>query len=66
MCFQMDWFLAGERSQLLDPLTFTPLVELPLIPGKRTYPFAGGSVLLTLSPSKNYLAEVLVCGGKML
>ena len=58
------YILAGERSQLLDPVNFTPVLELPLIQGKRTYPFAGGSVLLPLKPSANYLAEVLVCGGR--
>jgi hypothetical protein len=57
------FLLAGERSQLLDPVTFNPLLELPLLQGKRTYPFAGSSVLLTLRPANNYLAEVLVCGG---
>jgi hypothetical protein len=60
------FLLAGERSQLLNPMTFQPLLELPLIQGKRTYPFAGGSVLLTLRPSNNYLAEVFVCGGILL
>ncbi|KAI8929563.1 glyoxal oxidase N-terminus-domain-containing protein [Entophlyctis helioformis] len=58
------FLMAGDRSQLLNPNTFAPVAELPVIPdGKRTYPFTGGSVLLTLSPRNNYLAEVLVCGG---
>jgi hypothetical protein len=57
------YILAGDRSQVFNPLTFVPLFELPVLKGKRTYPTAGSSVLLTLRPSLNYQSEVLVCGG---
>ena len=58
------YLLSGERSQLLDPNTFTALAELPEIPdGKRTYPYTGGSVLLSLKSKNKWLSEILVCGG---
>eukprot|EP00850_Spirogloea_muscicola_P011012 SM000067S20289 [mRNA] locus=s67:63919:66964:+ [translate_table: standard] len=59
-------FVMSMRSPiLLDPATNT-WVDLPVWPFERqsvTYPFAGGSALLPLSPQNNYFAEVLICGG---
>lgn len=57
------FIMAGVRSQIFDPDTFEPLFELPVLVGKRTYPYAGGSVMLPLRPENQYLAEILVCGG---
>jgi hypothetical protein len=57
------FLLSGERSQLLDPQTFEMQEELVPIVGKRTYPFTGSSVLLSLEPQNEYQPQVLVCGG---
>jgi hypothetical protein len=60
----MVFLLAADRAQLLDPLNFELIQELPPIPGGyRTYPYTGSSVLLSLIPANNYQSEILVCGG---
>ena len=58
------FLMAGQRCQLLNQDTFEMIEELPEIPeGKRTYPFTGSSVMLSLTSKNNWESQVLVCGG---
>lgn len=57
------FLLSGERSQLLDQETFATILELPPIVGKRTYPFTGSSVMLTLTFKNQWNPSILTCGG---
>ncbi|KAK8202078.1 hypothetical protein M8818_005604 [Zalaria obscura] len=54
----------SKSSELFDVSTNTTLKTFPDLPGDyRTYPNTGGSVLLPLSSTTNWTADIMICGG---
>lgn len=58
------FIMAGKESQIFNFKNNSVVRDLPDMPGmSRTYPTAGGSVMLTLSSKNNWEPTILVCGG---
>ncbi|KAK9259878.1 glyoxal oxidase N-terminus-domain-containing protein [Lipomyces tetrasporus] len=58
------FIFVSKSSIIFDVATNTSLKTLPDLPGDyRTYPNAGGSVMLPLSSNDEYVAEIMICGG---
>ncbi|KAF2757542.1 galactose oxidase [Pseudovirgaria hyperparasitica] len=58
------FIFASKSSELFNSGLNRTIREYPdLIGDYRTYPNTGGSVLLPLSSSNNWAAEILICGG---
>jgi len=54
----------SKSAELFNVATGTTIKTLPDLAGMyRTYPNAGGSVLLPLSSGNNYEPDIVVCGG---
>jgi len=58
------FIFTAKASQIFNINTNSIVKKLPNLAGDyRTYPNSGGSVLLPLSSSNNWLSSVMVCGG---
>ncbi|RFU35047.1 hypothetical protein B7463_g1328, partial [Scytalidium lignicola] len=58
------FIFASKSSEVFDLDTNTTIKSLPDLPGDyRTYPNAGGSVLLPLSSANNWSPDIIICGG---
>jgi hypothetical protein len=58
------FIFTAKASQIFNINTNSIAKKLPSLAGDfRTYPNTGGSVLLPLSSSNNWLSSVMVCGG---
>lgn len=61
---------AYNQAQILDPVSFEPVVILPTSPGAvgiiggRTYPLEGSSAILPMYPPYDR-AEIITCGGSV-
>ncbi|KAF8319285.1 copper radical oxidase [Clavulina sp. PMI_390] len=58
-------FIAANRDAMIYDWVHNSEQRLPQIPNgvRVTYPMTGTGLLLPLSPSNNYTAEILLCGG---
>lgn len=58
------FIFVSKSSEIFNFSSNTTIQSLPDLPGEyRTYPNTGTSVLLPLSSSNNWSAEILICGG---
>lgn len=58
------FIFVSKSSEIFNFSSNTTMQSLPDLPGEyRTYPNTGTSVLLPLSSSNNWSAEILICGG---
>lgn len=58
------FIFVSKFSEIFNFSSNTTIQSLPDLPGEyRTYPNTGTSVLLPLSSSNNWSAEILICGG---
>lgn len=58
------FIFVSKSSEIFNFSSNTTIQPLPDLPGEyRTYPNTGTSVLLPLSSSNNWSAEILICGG---
>ncbi|RKF61376.1 Aldehyde oxidase GLOX [Erysiphe neolycopersici] len=58
------FIFVSKQAQVFNHKRNTIIKQLPDLPGDyRTYPNTGGSVLLPLSSSNNWKAEIVICGG---
>jgi hypothetical protein len=55
---------ASKSSDIFDVASNEVVRHLPDLPGEyRTYPNTGGSVLLPLSSSNDWVSDIVICGG---
>ncbi|KAF9532178.1 copper radical oxidase [Crepidotus variabilis] len=61
-------FMAANRDAIIYDWTTNETQNLPQIPNnvRVTYPMAGTSLLLPLTPENDYIAVILICGGSTL
>lgn len=58
------FIFVSKSSEIFNISSNSTIQSLPDLPGEyRTYPNTGTSVLLPLSSSNNWSAEILICGG---
>lgn len=58
------FIFVSKSSEIFNFSSNSTIQSLPDLPGEyRTYPNTGTSVLLPLSSSNNWTAEILICGG---
>lgn len=58
------FIFVSKSSEIFNFSSNTTIQSLPDLPGEyRTYPNTGTSVLLPLSSTNNWSAEILICGG---